>query len=139
MAKPYSMDLRDRAIARISAGETAQTVATALSVGRATVVRWVRRYRALGSAAPGQMGGHRVGILPKDHREWLLERIKTDFTLRELVAELAERKVKVDYVQVWRFVHAEDLSFKKKRASRRAAPAKGGEAARAVEEVPGQA
>ncbi|MEY2942832.1 MAG: hypothetical protein RLY97_846 [Pseudomonadota bacterium] len=29
------------------------------------------------------------------------------------VAELADRGVKVDYVQVWRFVHAEGLSFKK--------------------------
>ena len=29
------------------------------------------------------------------------------------VAELAEQGVKVDYVQVWRFAHAEGLSFKK--------------------------
>jgi transposase len=33
--------------------------------------------------------------------------------LRGLVAELAERGLKVDYRAVWNFVHAERLSFKK--------------------------
>jgi hypothetical protein len=33
--------------------------------------------------------------------------------LRELVSELAERGLKVDYRSVWEFVHAENLSFKK--------------------------
>ena len=32
MAKPYSMDLRERAIARLDAGESVRTVAMALSV-----------------------------------------------------------------------------------------------------------
>ena len=39
--------------------------------------------------------------------------MRSDFTLRGLVAELAGRGVKVDYAQVWRFAHAEGLSFKK--------------------------
>lgn len=135
MTRPYSMDLRDRAIARVLAGEPVRSVATALSIGPATVVRWSKRYRALGSAAPGKVGGHKIGILSGPNRDWLLERSRSDFTLRGLVAELAERGVQVDYVQVWRFAHAEGLSFKKKRSPRRAAEAKGGSAARAVEEV----
>jgi putative transposase len=45
-----------------------------------------------------------------------------DFTLRGLVAELAARGLKVDYRTVWNFVHAEGLSFKKKRAAKRARP-----------------
>ena len=69
-------------------------------------------------------------------RDWLLERVTSDFTLRGLVAELAERGVKVDYVQVWRFAHAEGLSFKKKRAACRTAPPRHRAAAGAVEEVP---
>jgi putative transposase len=138
MARPYSMDLRDRAIARVLAGESVRSVAVALSIGAATVVRWSQRYRASGSAAPGKVGGHKVGILV-GHRDWLLERAKADFTLRGLVTELGERGVKVDYVQVWRFVHAEGLSFKKKRASRRTAPPQDRPAARAMEEVSGAA
>ena len=61
------------------------------------------------------------------------------FPGRGTVAELAERGVKVDYVQVWRFAHAEGLSFKKKRPSRRAIEAEGRPAAGAVEEVSGTA
>jgi transposase len=76
-------------------------------------------------------------ILSGGHRDWLLARAATDFTLRGLVAELADRGVKVDYVQVWRFVHAEGLSFKKKRVARRATPARNRPTARAVEEVSG--
>jgi putative transposase len=136
MTRPYSMDLRERAVARVLAGESVRSVASMLSISAATVVRWSGRYRATGSAAPGKIGGHKVGVLA-GHRDWLLERATRDFTLRGLVAELAERGVKVDYVQVWRFVHAEGLSFKKKRAARRTAPAVDRQAARAVEEVSG--
>lgn len=136
MTRPYSMDLRDRALARVLAGESVRSVAATLSISAATVVRWSQRYRALGSAAPGKVGGHKVGILSGQQRAWLLDRTKSDFTLRGLVAELAERGVKVDYVQVWRFAHAEGLSFKKKRPSHRAAPAQGRAATRAVAEVP---
>lgn len=139
MTRPYSMDLRDRAVARVLAGEPVRSVAAALSIGTATVVRWSQRYRVLGSAAPGKVGGHKIGILSGANRDWLLERSRSDFTLRGLVAELAERGVKVDYVQVWRFAHAEGLSFKKKRASRRTGETEGGPPTRAVEEVPGPA
>jgi len=48
-------------------------------------------------------------------REWLLERCRTDFTLRGLVAELGERGMPVDYRTVWEFVHAEGLTHKKRR------------------------
>jgi putative transposase len=61
------------------------------------------------------MGGHKPKAISGEHRTWLLERTKArDFTLRGLVAELAERGLKVDYRAVWNFVHAEKLSFKNK-------------------------
>ena len=40
-----------------------------------------------------------------------------DFTLRGLVAELAERGLKVDYRSVWEFVHAEKSELQKKPSS----------------------
>lgn len=140
MAKSYSMDLRERVVAAVIDGEmSCHAAAARFGVAASSAIKWVRRVRETGSAAPGQMGGHKQGILSGTNRDWLLERVVTDFTLRGLVAELAERGVKVDYVQVWRFVHAEGLSFKKKRAARRTAPARGRSAARAVEEVSGPA
>jgi len=138
MTRPYSMDLRERAVARVLAGESVRSVAATLSISASSVVRWSQRYRRTGSAAPGKIGGHLRPVLDR-HRDWLLERAKSDFTLRGMVAELADRGVKVDYVQVWRFVHAEGLSFKKKRSSRRAAAASNRPTARAVAQVPGPA
>jgi hypothetical protein len=54
--------------------------------------------------------GHKPKAISGEYRIWLLQRIKDrDFTLRGLVAELAERGLKVDYRSVWEFVHAEKL------------------------------
>jgi transposase len=79
--------------------------------------------RETGSVRPGQLGGHKPKSISGEHRRWLLARIKAgDFTLRGLVAELAERGLKVDYRTVWSFVHDEDLSFKKKRGGSRTRP-----------------
>lgn len=85
------------------------------------------------------MGGHRPRKLIGVHRDWLLERAKTDFTLRGLQAELAGRGMTVDYRTVWSFVHDEGLSFKKKRSSRRTVAAGDCTPARAVEEISGKA
>ena len=66
------------------------------------------RFRETGDLAPGQMGGHPPKKLIGAWRDWLLERCRgRDFTLRGLVAELAERGMQVDYRTVWEFVHAE--------------------------------
>ena len=73
----------------------------------------MQRHRATGSPSPGNMGGHKPRRLTGEHRDWLLERTKTDFTLRGLCAELAERGITVDYRAVWSFAHNEGLSFKK--------------------------
>jgi len=139
MAKPYSMDLRERVVAAVAGGMSCHAAAKRFGVAASSAIKWVRRVRETGSAAPGQMGGHKPNILSGPNRDWLLQRVATDFTLRGLVGELAERGVKVDYVQVWRFVHAEGLSFKKKRAARRTAAACGRSATRAMEEVSGPA
>ena len=71
------------------------------------MVRWSQRYRATGSASPVKVSGYKPNLLAGMHRDWLLARAATDLTLRGLVAELADRVVKVDYVQVWRFARAD--------------------------------
>src|SRR5258706_12283259 len=122
MGKPYSVDLRERVVAAIEAGGMAGPRAAAqFGVGVSTAINWVRGLRETGSVAPGQMGGHKPKSISGEHRAWLLERTRQkDFTLRGLVAELAERGLKVDYRAVWNFVHAEKLSFKKNRGGQRA-------------------
>ena len=109
MSKALSIDLRERAIVRLAAGETVRQVAAALSVAPSSVVKWSQRLRRTGSVAPGKLGGHVPPKIAGAHEAWLRERIKTPFTLRGLAAELADRGLKVDYRTVWKFGY----SFKK--------------------------
>ena len=123
MARPYSLDLRERVVARVMAGDTVRAVATTFGVSESSVVKWSQRFRATASAAAKPMGGRRHFVLA-GQRAWLLDRIELDssVTLRRLQAELAERGVTVSYGAVWDFVHEEGLSFKKKRAGQRTGP-----------------
>lgn len=127
MAKPYSMDLRERVMARVAAGESARTVAEILKVSASSVIKWTQRQGRTGSAAPGKMGGHRPWLISGEHRDWLLERVAKDpnVTLRGLEEELAQRGLEVDHATVGRFLRREGQSFKKNHSPRRAAAAQG--------------
>ena len=116
MAKPYSMDLRERVVAAVESGGLSRNQAAAhFDVAISTVVKWMQRFRETGSFAPGQMGGHKPRKISGEHERWLTQRIwEKDFTLNGLVAELAERGLVVDYHSVWDFVHAAGFSFKKR-------------------------
>jgi glycosyltransferase involved in cell wall biosynthesis len=56
MTKPYSLDLRDRAAARVAAGETVRSVAATFRVGVSSVVKWSQRLSCDGQRS-GQGGG----------------------------------------------------------------------------------
>jgi transposase len=137
MGKPYSIDLRERVVASVvTAGMSCNRAAKQFGVGISTAINWVKRVRETGSVAPGKMGGYKPKRISGEHRLWLLQRIKDgDFTLRGLVCELGERELKVDYRSVWEFVHAEKLSFKKKRGGWRARSSRHRAAAGAVDKV----
>src|SRR5215470_13477801 len=134
MGKPYSMDLRERVVAAVKrGGMSCNRAAKQFGVGVSTAINWVKLLRETGSVAPGKMGGHKPKKITGEHRLWLLRRTKEgDFTLRGLVAELAERGL---YRSVWEFVHAEKLSFKKKPGGWRTRPPRRGTQARAVDKV----
>lgn len=119
MARAYSRDLRERAVGSVERdGLSRREAALRYGVGVSTAIKWVQRFRETGAVAPGKMGGNRPKKISGAWRSWLLARCRDrDFTLRGLVAELAERGLKVDYRSVWEFVHAEKLSYKKRRWS----------------------
>jgi transposase len=136
MGKPYSVDLRRRVVAAIESGMSRNQAARQFGVAISTAIGWMQRVEQTGSVAPGQMGGHKPKAISGEHAVWLSQRIRAgDFTLRGLVAELGERGLKVDYRSVWEFVHAEKLSFKKKRGGWRTRSARRGAAARPVDKV----
>ena len=116
MVRPYSSDLRERAIAAVEQeGMSRRGAAARFGLSESAVIKWVQRFRATGSTTPAKMGGHRPKTLSGSWREWMIERCTDDFTLRGVVRELAELGLKVDYRSVWEFVHAEGLSHKKRR------------------------
>jgi putative transposase len=115
MPKPYSNDLRERLVAAVEGGLSRHRAAAQFDVSPSTAVNWVKRARETGSVEPGQMGGHRPRAIRGAHEAWLSARIRErDFTLRGLVAELAERGLEADYWAVWTFVHAQGLTHKKR-------------------------
>jgi putative transposase len=139
MGKPYSIDLRERVVAAVeTGGMSCHQAAKHFGIGANTAITWMRRLRETGSVAPGKMGGHKPRAISGEYRVWLLQRIKDgDFTLRGLVAELGARGLKVDYRSVWEFVHAERLSFKKKRGGWRTRSSRRRTPAGAVDKVSG--
>jgi transposase len=123
MSKPYSDDLRLRAIAAVEAGVSRRQAAEDFSVGASSVIRWSEQHRLTGSVSAKPMGGSRGCRITGEDREWLLVRIvaQPDLTLEEMRRELAEQRgLVVGYGTVWRFCDREKRSYKKNPARRSA-------------------
>jgi putative transposase len=115
MTRPYPMELRQRAVRFVKAGDNRHAVARRLGVSVSCVVKWLLRHEATGNVKPGQVGGHRPRKIVGVHREWVLSQIAAggNVTLQGLADGLAARGLKVDYRTMWNFVHREGKSFKK--------------------------
>jgi transposase len=121
MAKPFDTDLRTRIVAAVEAGQSCRAAAQRFGISESAAIKLMRRYRATGSVAAGQMGGRRrVKLEP--WRDWLMARIgeEPDLTTRALADELAGRGILVSHVSVWNLLKREDQSHKKKRTGQRA-------------------
>lgn len=92
MARPYSVDLRERVVSAVLAGETCRVVAARFGVAVSSVVKWTQRYRRTGSVAPDKMGGHRRRVL-EPHRDLVVELIERTphLTVRGLRDVLQDR------------------------------------------------
>jgi transposase len=136
MGRAYSLDLRERVVAAVASGESCRVVAATFKVSVASVVKWSQRFRATGSAAARPVGGNRPYVLSSE-RDWLLKRLaeQPDVTLRALLAELAERGIKVSYYAVWHFFEHEGISFKKKPVRQRAGSSRRGQKTGAMEKI----
>jgi len=115
MPKPFSNDLRERAVAAVQAGESCRAVAMRFGVAVSSVVKWSQRFRQTGSIAPDKMGGYRPYLL-EPHRDFILDHIQhtPHLTLHRLQEMLAAIGIVVSHDTIWRFLRREGLSFKKK-------------------------
>ena len=125
MAKGYSKDLRERAVAIVEGGESAREAARMLDIGAATAIRWIDRWTSTGTVEAKPGTGYSKSPL-KTHERWLLDLVSTepDLTLEEIRARLRrEKKLAVAASSVWRFYDRHEITFKKNPARRRAGSA----------------
>ena len=71
MTAPYSLDLRQRALARKEAGETNREIAAAPRISPSCVCKWAKRKRETGSLAPAQIGGYKPRTPSGERADWL--------------------------------------------------------------------
>jgi transposase len=115
MAKGYSKDLRERAVAMVEEGESRREVARMLNLAPSTAVRWLDRWNRTGSVAAKPGTGHSRSPL-QAHAEWLLDLVakEPDLTLEEIRDRLRrEKKLAVATSSVWRFYDRHEITFKK--------------------------
>ena len=121
MAKGYSKDLRERAVALVEEGESRREVARVLNLAPSTAVRCLDRWTTTGSVEAKPGTGHSRSPL-KAHEQWLLDLVASepDLTLEEIRDRLQrEKKLAVAVSSVWRFYDRHAITFKK-------SPARGG-------------
>jgi len=124
MARGYSNDLRERAVAIVQDGESAREAARLLKVGASTAIRWIGRWTKTGSVAEKPGTGHTRSPL-KQHEQWLLALVAAEpnLTLQEIRARLrSEKKLKSAISSIWAFYDRHDITFKKNFVRRRAGP-----------------
>lgn len=125
MPAAYPKELRERAIQTyLAGGGTYDEVADRFCVGRATINRWINRFRETGSVEPLPHGGGPPRKLDEEHRGQLLAAVeeKPDATREELREKLCESS-ELD-VSVWtigRELRRANLTVKKSRSLRRSA------------------
>jgi transposase len=140
MAQPFSIDLRERVVAAVSAGATVREAALRFSVAASTVVKWTQRQRATGSVAPGKMGGHRRPVVREKARAFIVMRItqKPDLTVRALQSELLAQGIEASRNTVWLCLRSERLSCKKNRVRSRTDAAQDNALPRPLEDASAQ-
>jgi transposase len=123
MGRAYSLDLRERVVAAVSRGKSCSEAAEQFSVSTSSAIKWSRRKRETGSAAPAKIGGHRPFLLA-GRKDWLAGRMaeKPDLTVQALLDELKTQGTVVSFDTLWRFLRTQGFTFKKNRSAKRTRP-----------------
>jgi transposase len=114
MSKPYSLDLRERVVACVEAGDSRREAAERFDVSVSSAIRWAQRFVQFGSAAAKPIGGSTSPL--EAHAAWLLELIAKhpDWTLDEIVAAMRRHGIAGSRSAVWRFFERHKITVKKK-------------------------
>ena len=113
----YSLDLRDRIVRAVAAGQPKAAVARVFQVSRSTVKRYTARHRATGSLAPTRQTRQQPRITPAAHPALLAQlAAQPDATLAEHCERWAESQgVRVSVPTMWRAIARLGWTPKKRR------------------------
>jgi transposase len=116
MATALSMDLRKRVLAAVDGGMSCRQAAQHFGVSAASAIRWHDRRRREGDFGPKALGGDRRSGRIEGHGELILSLVedKSDMTLAELRARLAESGLAVAISTLWRFFKRNGITRKKR-------------------------
>ena len=93
MPRPYSTDLRERAVEAVESGASRREIAEIFKVGVSSVIRWCQRWSETGSAAPKRSSG---SVSPlEEHSDWILALVakQPDLILEEVLAAMAKHGI----------------------------------------------
>ena len=116
MAKPLSMDLRERVLASIADGVSGRQAAERFGVSAASVSRWRRREREQWDAQPRAQGGDRKSHQIDAHQATILALLKAtpDITIEELRHSLNKKGLSFGYGTIRRFFDRHKITRKKR-------------------------
>lgn len=119
MGRSYSLDLRERLVSRVGAGQSRRGAAEDLAVSASFSVKLVARHERTGSLAPEPQGRPPGTGKLEPYRTFLIARVeaKPDITMPELAAELeAQHAINADPASLSRFLCKAGFSYKENAA-----------------------
>lgn len=116
MTRALSVDLRKRVIAAVEEGASCRQAAVRFGVSASSAIRWHALSKLVGDASPKPQGGDRRSARIEAHAIVILGALerKSDITLADLRAELAERGIAVSVAGLWRFFNRRRITLKKR-------------------------
>lgn len=115
MARPYSVDLRERVVRAVEAGASRRATAAKFEVSPSFVIKLMQRWRRYGTLLPERIGGRkRAKLAAHAERVQALLAAEPDLTIGELRGRLAAAGIAVSRSALGRFLIATGLTRKKR-------------------------
>jgi transposase len=119
MARPYSVDLRERVVRSVEGGASRRATAAKFEVSVSFVIKLWHRWRQRGTVAPDRLGGGRRSPLAAHaERVQALVAAAPDLTIAELRRRLAAEGIASSRAAVGRWLIAAGLTRKKRPGTR---------------------
>jgi transposase len=118
MARPYSVDLRERVVRAVAGGASRRASAAKFEVSISFVVKLMQRWRRCGTVQPARIGGaKRAALAAHAERVRALLAAAPDLTIAELRQRLADEGIATSRSGLGRFLIAAGLTRKKRRGT----------------------